>query len=448
MDSGSPAVLGALIVTAILIALNALYVFHEFAFVMIRPIQARKLDESSSQVTQLVSKAVHHLDHYIAVDQLGITVTSIAVGWIGQPALSQLFNDGFTSAGLSSSGVRTLGAVIAFVLLTGMQMVFGELMPKTIALRHPVRVAHLSAVPVEITAKIFHPLVWLLNGLGGIIVRMLGFTPQEEAHAHILPAEELAAVIEMSAREGALEVDPATLRRALNFSDLRASDILVPRQDVLALSAELDRDQVIAQARATGFTRYPVFDRSIDRVIGLFDIKDLIKLTADGAVELAFSWQDAVHPIPTVPEHAPVEQVLLRLGEDRQQMGLVVDEFGGTAGIVTVADIAKWLVGDPAQIVSSDGETFVLQGKTSIAAVETTLGISFGEEENDQDSIGGLIMATLERIPSVGDTVTVEGHELEVAQMKGARITQVLLHPRRRGVFAEDEAPREQGSAG
>ncbi|CAN5696030.1 hemolysin family protein [soil metagenome] len=425
-------VIAALAVTAILIFLNAIYVFHEFSFVMIRPNQARRLANSTSRVTRMVHKGVHHLDHYIAVDQLGITVTSIAVGWVGQPAMAKVMSDGFGLVGLSSRETRLIAAIAAFLLLTSIQMIFGELMPKTVALRHPVRVAHLVALPVEITAKIFHPLVWLLNGIGGAAARALGFSPQAESHTHILPTEELSAVIEMSVREGALDLDPATMRRALHFSDLRASDILVPRPDVTAMDLATDVEHVFELARSAKFTRFPVYDESIDKVVGLLNIKDLVEMGPDGSFQYVSPWQNAVRPISTLPEHAPIEQVLFRLGEDRQQMALVVDEFGGTAGILTVADITRWLVADSSEMFVAQGDTYVLPGKTSLASIETMLGISFGEEDLDQDSIGGLIMAELQRIPEAGEMVTIEGHELEVVSMKGPRVTQVLLRPRKR----------------
>lgn len=438
----------ALVATLVMIGLQALYVFHEFAFVVIKPAQQRRLARDPGKIPQLVAKGVRHLDHYIAVDQLGITITSLAVGWIGQPVVSDLFRSGSSNLGFTSGLIPVLSAALAFIVLTSVQMIFGELMPKTVALRHPVRVSHLMAVPVEITARIFHPLVWMLNGLGNASVRLLGFSPQEESHSQVLPAEELSAIIEMSSRHGALYVDPATMRRALNFSDLQARDILVPRQDVVALDGSWPLDRVLEVARSSKYTRFPVYAELIDRVTGLLNLKDLVSLRPDGEVEILPNWQDAIGPIPTLPEHAPIEQVLLRLGEDRQQMALVVDEFGGTAGVLTVADITKWLVGDPAEIVASGDDAYILAGKTSLASVETSLGLSFGEEAPEQDSVGGLIMAVLQRVPEEGDMVTVEGHELEVTAMKGPRVTQVLLRPKQRRSYLVDEDGSDSRGSG
>src|SRR5680860_558102 len=386
MSSEALAIVLALSATIVMILLQALYVFHEFAFVLIKPAQQRRLAKDPGRSSQLVAKGVQQLDHYIAVDQLGITITSLAVGWIGQPVVTDLFRSGSNNLGVTSGLIPLVTATLAFIVLTSVQMIFGELMPKTVALRHPVRVSHLVAMPVEITARIFHPLIWMLNGLGNASVRLLGFTPQEESHSHVLPAEELTAIIEMSSKRGALYIDPATMRRALNFSDLRASDILVPRQDVVALDVSWPLDTVLEMARSSRYTRFPVYTGSIDRVTGLLNLKDLVSLRPDGEVEILPGWQDSIRKIPTLPEHAPIEQVLLRLGEDQQQMALVVDEFGGTSGVLTVADITKWLVGDPSEIVASGDDTFVLHGKTSLVTIETTLGISFGSDDLEQDS--------------------------------------------------------------
>jgi putative hemolysin len=425
-------IVASLVGTALLIALNALYVFHEFAFVVFKPGQARRLAESTDRTDRLVSKGINNLDHYIAVDQLGITVTSIAVGWVGQPVVADLLARFFGATGFISGLATVISALLAFFLLTATQMIAGELMPKTVALRYPERVARLVALPVEITAKVLHPLVWLLNGLGSLTVRALGFSPEEAGHHRGMLAEELAAVVETSAQAGRIHIDPATIRRALSFSDLRADDILIPRQDIAALNSEWPLERVLERARAERFTRFPVYQESIDHIFGLLNVKDLVRLRDDGTVDMRQNWLVAVRSIPTLPESAPIEQVLVRLRQDRQQMALIVDEFGGTAGIVTVADITRWLVSDPRDLVRVGDDIFAFPGRTSLTAVETALGISLETELTDQESLGGLIMERLGRVPDVGDRLTIDGHELEVAAMKRHRITQVRLRVRPR----------------
>lgn len=441
MSGDTWVVIGSLVGTAILIGLNALYVFHEFSFVVLKPAQAERMSKSPERTDRLIAHGVRHLDHYIAVDQLGITVTSIAVGWIGQPTVAGLLGRVIGWSGFLTGAATVIATVLTFLLLTGTQMIAGELMPKTVALRYPERVARLVVIPVEISARLFHPLVWLLNGLGMLAARALGFSAEGEGHHQSLRAEELSAVVETSARAGRIHVDPATVRRALSFSDLHADDILVPRQEIIALNSTWPLERVLERARGAPYTRFPVYRESIDHITGLLNVKDVVSLTSDGEIEMREDWLSAVRPIPTLPESAPIEQVLVRLRQERQQMALIVDEFGGTAGIVTVADITRWLVGEPHQFVEIDEQVYLLPGRTSLTSAETALGISLDSEEVDQESIGGLIMERLERIPKVGDRIDVNGHELSVEGMDGHRITEVRLRlkPPEPDAYGEDE---------
>lgn len=427
MDSAVIADLLFLLVTAILIGFNALYVFHEFAFVMITPAQVRHLAAVPSRIARLVVKSARNLDHYIAVDQLGITVTSIAVGWIGQPVVADLLRGPVAFAAAPEGAVPLISGAIAFVLLTALQMIAGELIPKTVALRHPQRVAFAVATPVELSAKLLHPLVWALNGMGSWLVRLLGFNPHADGHQQSLPAEEIATMIEMSAKAGVLSADPATLRRALNFSDLHASDVLVPRRDVVALDMVWPLARVLEVARESPYTRFPVFEVGIDQVTGLLNLKDLVHRAPDGSIDIREDWQRAVRRIPTLPEAATIEQILVALRFERQPMALIVDEYGGTAGIVTITDITRRLIGDPSEVEQVSDGRYLVSGRTSIDLLESTLGISFGVDDHEQDSIGGLIMAELERIAVVGDRVTIGGHELEVTAIDGRRIAKVLF---------------------
>lgn len=419
----------ALLVTALLIGANALYVFHEFAFVTIRQTDVRKIERSRSRIARLVSRGVHRLDHYIAVDQLGITITSIAVGWIGQPVVALLLGGGLAGMGVLGAGVAAaIGGGLAFALITAVQMVAGELMPKTVALRHPVRVASLVALPVEITAKVMHPVVVLLNGAGGLVVRLFGLEPQAESHTQQLPPEELASLIEASARAGTLSVDPAALRRALRFSDLRAHDMMVPRQNVAAIEVTMPLEEVLELGRRARHTRYPVYEGDMDTVVGVLNIKDLVQRDATGRPTVVDDWRPLVRPVPILPESVSVEGLLHQLRREKRQLAVLADEYGGTAGIVTVTAVADRLMGAHDEEIrqTRDGE-HVLEGQANIEEVEEALGVSLAPEERDYETIGGLVMARTGDIPSVGDRVEVNGHAITVSAMDGMRVVEVRL---------------------
>lgn len=426
----------ALVATALLVAGNALFVFHEFAYVVIKPADVRQF--KGGPLGRMVEKASRQLDHYIALDQLGITATSIAVGWIGQPVVADLLSSVFDATGAPGGTASVVAFTLAFLLITGMQMVVGELMPKTVALRQPRRVASFVTLPVEVFAILMHPVVWVLNGLGFLTVRLFGLRPQAENHGAVMDAEELDVIIQSSAKAGVLKANPDVLRRSLRFSDIQARDVLVPRQDVAAVSLAMTVDEVVETARHNRHTRYPVYDGSIDNIVGLINVKDLIQVREDGSPTFIQRWQVAVRPIPALPQHTRIEIVLQQLSQQQQQMALLIDEYGGTAGIVTVTDVAGELIANEEDIRQVGERRYLITGDTSIEEVEASLGISLGDEERDYDTIAGYIMATLERVPQVGDEVSDHAVRVRVTTMRGRRVTQVMIDVREQEHSDED----------
>lgn len=415
-----------LIATALLIAVNALYVFHEFAYVALKPRQVRRFDAERGRLPRLVSKMAHNLDHYIAVDQLGITASSLAVGWVGQPVVTDIFQALFGEIGLTTTVMTGISAAIAFALLTGTQMVVGELMPKTFALRNAEGTARLTARPVEWTAVIFYPLVKLLNGIGLGLVRLMGFQGTSDAESQVLPAEELVTIVKSSARAGVLTADARALSRLLHFSDLRAHDLMVPRLDIVGLDVDDSLDDVLRAAQEHKFDKYPVYRESADYIVGMINVKSLLAkaVRRDGR---EVDWRQWVQPIPTLPAGAPVEVLLATFQRSQQQMVLLVDEFGATEGIVTVTDVTEQLIEGPGEIHDETPESVWLEGHASIAAVETEYGISLADEDLTSDTVAGLVLSRLGRIPEPGDTVEIEGHEIEVVEMDGHRIAEVRI---------------------
>ncbi|MBA2759898.1 MAG: HlyC/CorC family transporter [Chloroflexia bacterium] len=419
-----------LLATVLLIGINALYVFHEFAFVAIKPGQLRKLDQDQSKRGRLVSKMAHRIDHYIAVDQLGITVSSLAVGWTGQPVVTDLFNAAFGELGLSSGVMTLISAALAFALLTGTQMIVGELMPKSYALRNAEQTAGFTARAVEITAITFYPFVALMNGIGLFLVRLLGFKGNVDSHSRVLPAEELVISAQSSARAGLLKTDLKALTRLINFSDLQAHDLMVPRMDVVAISADASFDEVLATARQHQFDRYPVYQGSRDEIVGIINFKDLLVATFGNGSGRPANWLRSVRPIPTVPESASVEVLLATLQTSQQPMALLVDEFGATEGLVTVTDITRQLIEGPDEIHQETAESVLVDGHASVSILESELGIELNGEERISDTIAGLVLDELGEIPEAGDTVTVNGHGIDVVEMDGHRITSVRIRLR------------------
>jgi putative hemolysin len=416
-----------LTIAAVLIALNALYVFHEFAYVSISPTQLKRIEMSDSRVAQLVARGVNNLDHYIAVDQLGITATSIGVGWIGQPALVALFGEPLDALGISGGAVTVVIAIVAFCLIIGIQMVLGELVPKTVALRHAERVAFIVAVPIEITARLLHPAIFVLNGVGTALVRLLGFKPDGEGHGGGLSSEELSAIVERSARAGLTTADPRALRMVMHFSEVETRDIMIPRHAIVGIELGASLDDVLATGRVHKHARYPVFDGSIDRVVGLLNVKELVQISDTGEASVVEDWEPLMRPIPALPSSASVEKLLQHLRRTRQEMALLINEYGETDGIATVTGVARYFVGEAEGVRRTGPGQYVLQGQLGLMAVDTALGLSLDEEFPGVATIGGLVMDSLGRIPGVGDRIDLGRVSLQVTAMDDRRVSEIVL---------------------
>lgn len=416
-----------LTLTVILIALNALYVFHEFAYVSITPSQLRRIESSESRLSKMVANGVNNLDHYIAVDQLGITATSIAVGWIGQPALSRLFGLQLEAIGLSSGVMIAAISVFTFLLITGVQMVMGELVPKTVALRKPEQVAFAVAIPIELTAKLLHPLVTVLNGLGMATVRLLGFSSDDEGHRSQLSSEEISAIVDRSVRAGVIKANPRALRIALHFSEVESKDIMIPRHSIIGIELDSSLDEVQAVGRTYKHARYPVYKQSIDNIVGLLNVKELVQISESGDAEVVQDWRALVRPIPALPSTASVEQLLLELRRTRQEMALLINEYGQTDGIVTVSAVARHAVGDTGDIRRVRPGRYMVRAQLGLTALDTALGLSLDDDYPGVATVGGLIMEELGRIPAPGDLIETGNVRLQVVRMEGRRIDQVLL---------------------
>lgn len=422
IDIGLP-----LLAVAVLITLNALFVFHEFAYVSISPAQLRRIDTSSSRFSSLVANGVHRLDHYIAVDQLGITATSIGVGWVGQPAVSEILSTPLSYLGISGGAVTVAITVVAFSLITGTQMVLGELVPKTVALRHAERVAYLVAVPIEVSARLMHPAVVMLNGLGAATVRLLGFEPEGEGHRRALTSSEFADVVERSSRAGMTTADPRSIRMVLGFSAVEARDIMLPRHAITAISEDATTEELLELGRSYRHARYPVYRESIDHIIGLLNIKELVQFTEDGEPAIVSNWKEWIRPIPALPSTTSIEHLLYELRRTKQEMAVLIDEYGGTDGIVTVTSVARHAVGEDTAIRRAGPGRYLVQGQLGLTALETALGISLEAEDAATETIGGLVMEGLGRIPEPGDQIQTNGIMLRVITMDDRRVEQVLL---------------------
>ena len=413
-----------------LVAINGFFVAAEFALVAARRSKIDELVSKCDRGAKAVQTALQHLDRYIAATQLGITIASLALGWIGEPALAHLFDELARGIGLNPSAVASHVAAVplAFFLLTFFHIVLGELAPKSFALSSPERTAKAVARPLMLFSRFMSPFIWLFNGAANSLLKLFGVDLHRDVEGNS-PEEIRFMVMQAHARGTLDESDRAMLAGVLDFHEKKARDVMRPRTDVVALDVESTEQEVWEVLRRERYSRYPVYRDSLDDVIGVFLAKDLWLHSGDAPFNLA----DFVREPMYVPDSRPAERVLDDLRKTRAHMAVVLDEYGGTAGIVTMEDLVEEVVGDIAdeydfasrESVVTDG-VLELAGSLSLIDVRSDYRVQI--PEGDWTTLGGYAFAKLGRLPRMGDRIPIPGGEMEVVAMDGRRIAALRIH--------------------
>jgi putative hemolysin len=439
-------ILLAAAVIVLLIFVNAFYVAAEFATVSSRRARVAELaagDEPAARALLPVLEDRALLDRYIAASQVGITLSSLLVGFYGQAALTPRVAPLLANLGLSEAAARSVTITGVLLVLTFLQVIFGELLPKSVALRYPERLALGVVYPMRWSLLLLRPLIAVLNGSALLMLRRFGKTGLEQEHVH--HPDELEGIFSESAAGGLLDADERDmLSNVFHLRQRVARQIMVPRTRIVAVSEERRPDEAVRELIREPHTRFPVFHGSIDRLRGFVDIRDLWALAREQpAAELSA----IVRPLPVVPEFLPVTDVWARLRRERTGMAAVVDEYGGIAGMVTVEDILEELFGELQDEFDREIELYrreaggevTVRGDLLVSEVNERFLLALPEER--ADTIGGLVMDRLERVPRPGDEVVVAGVRLRVIDVSGQAVARVRLAgmERRNGEEQPDE---------
>ena len=438
MDTGS--LLGVLAVFA-LVGANGFFVAAEFALVKIRATRVEQLVAQGNRLARIVQQQTTHLDNYIAATQLGITLASLALGWIGEPSLAHLIEPLFQWVGICVAAqdiANTAAIVISFILITGFHIVLGELVPKSIALQRTERVSLFIAAPLLVFSRVFRPFIALMNGVGNAIVRLLGFSTGGE-HESVHSVEELEIIVKQSRQAGVLDAEEEVLlRHVFDFSDKVARDILTPRSDIVAVEARTSLDEAARVCFESGYTRLPVYRETLDQIVGVLHAKDLLH-ARESAGAVAPAIETVMRPASFVLESQHLDDVLALLRREGTHMAFVVDEYGQVAGLLTLEDVLEEIVGEihdeydtgeDIPIRRREDGVWVVAGSESYENVRAATGLpEIPEGERGQyATLPGLLMLRLGRVPRVGDRVPLAPDwEIEVAKMDGRRVRQVLL---------------------
>ncbi len=421
-------------VFALLLA-NAFFVAVEFALVGARRSRIDQLADEGDRSAMLVQRALDRLDLYISSAQVGITLASLALGWVGEATLAAMFETLFLRLGLVAPGAATHGLaaiIVAYVLLTSLHITLGEQTPKSIAIVSPERMSRVLVRPLMWFTKLMKPFIWTLNTTNNALLRLLG-VPSMTEKSHIHSADELRLLVVQAGAHGALdESDSAMLAGVFDFHEKRARDVMRPRTEMVAFSIDSTEDEVWEVLRRERYSRYPVYEDTIDDIIGVFLAKDLFLHDGTEAFALKNFVRDALY----VPDTRPAERVLDDLRKTRAHLAVALDEYGGTAGMLTMEDLVEEVIGDIADeydqrertSVETDG-VLELAGTLSLVDVRSDHRIPI--PEGDWTTLGGYAFSALGRLPKIEDRVTFPGGELEVVAMEGRRVAGLRVHRRK-----------------
>ena len=420
-----------LFVALLLVVLNGLFVAAEFSFVKVRKTKMELLAEDGTRSARLALFGVKNLDAYLSVCQLGITLSSLGLGWLGEPAVAGLLRPLFDLVGLGNPAlVSSLSIAIGFTLITFLHVVFGELIPKSISIQKAEATVLLLALPMRIFYVIWFPVVSVMNGISNFFLHHAGFSSASEAEQTHSP-EELRMLIVDSSREGQLEESEGRmLGNIFSFYKKMAKDIMVHRMDVSALDVADGVEGAMMMARTSGHTRFPLYEENRDNIIGFIHAKDLLQL--ESGADLRVILRQPLYAYET----AHLDRLLKQMQDKRQQFCVVVDEYGLWQGVITMEDVMEAIVGDiqdefdneePDFTPQPDG-SFLVNADLSLEELGTHMKFSCHNREiNMYKILAAHVVDTLGRIPVIGDTIVLCGLRVSVAEMEGNRIRKVRV---------------------
>jgi CBS domain containing-hemolysin-like protein len=417
--------------TFFLVALNGFFVAAEFAIVKVRASQIEIKAKSGSRVANIAKYITQHLDGYLAATQLGITLASLGLGWVGESVMHSIIHDALINFNLSEVYITSISTFIAFLFITVMHIVFGELAPKSVAIQRPVATTLFIALPLQAFYWLFRPFIWVLNGFANVILKMFGIS-SVGGHESVHSTEELYYLLDQGKESGALDTNEHELiKNVFDFNERVVKNIMVPRTKISGIELSTPKQEVVETIIAEGYSRMPVYDDIIDKIIGIVHAKDILPLLAGNK---EWSLKDIIRKPYFVPETKKINDLLSELQQKRIQIAIVIDEFGGTAGMVTLEDIVEEIVGEiqdeydeekPTVEKISDTE-FIINAYATVYDVNEHLPHDLPEDE-DFDTVGGLVSHAFGKIPEVGDSEECYGYLFTILKKTEQNIETIKL---------------------
>jgi CBS domain containing-hemolysin-like protein len=433
-------VLVRLLSVMLLIAINAFFVTAEFSIVSVRRSRINQLAEAGDVQAKTVQDLQRSIDRLLSTTQLGITLSSLALGWIGERAIVVLIAAGLVQLPFGKLQqpvvAHSLAIPLTFLLLAYLQIVLGELCPKAVALLYAEQIARFLASPSLAIARFFNPFIWILNQSTRLLLKAIGIDYTEQGWYNQVTPEELQRIITTSTESTGLEAEERELlRNVIEFGDVSAGEVMIPRPSVVAIAYESSFKELLEEVAGSGHSRYPVIGESLDDVRGIIHFRDLADPLAQGTLTLTSPVQAWIRPARFVPEYMLLSELLPLMQRSHQPMIMVVDEFGGTAGLVTIADLIAEILGDTIDSVSDeeqsiqilDDQTFVVQAQMDLETINQLLSLELPLTD-DYQTLAGFLLYEWQKIPQPGEVLNYEGFEFTVISIDGPRLHQVQIH--------------------
>ncbi|AKO93400.1 hemolysin family protein [Priestia filamentosa] len=439
-----------LILVALLIVLTAFFVGAEFAVVKVRMSRIEQLISEGNKKAVAVKKLVTNLDYYLSACQLGITVTALGLGTLGEPTVERLLHPAFHELGIPTAWTTVVSYALALGIMTFLHVVLGELAPKTLAIQYTERVTLLLAQPLVLFGKILFPLIWLLNGSARIILRIFGVKPAGHEQAH--SEEELKIIMTQSYQSGEInQTELSYMQNILSFDERVAKDIMVPRTRMIVFDQEMEKEELLQIIDENHFTRYPVTEEGDkDKIIGVVNAKEMVTNLVLGR---SLNMKKHIHPIPFIHESTRLQDVLVKMKKEHIHIAVVMDEYGGTSGIISMEDILEEIVGDIQDefdtdeipdVVEQEQGYYLLNGRVLLDDLEERFGMTFDQREN-VDTIGGWMQVKMASTPDENPVVEDEQYRFEVVEIENHQILQVSFLIKELNEEMEEDTERKHG---
>lgn len=425
--------LGNVALTLFFVFLNGFFVAAEFAIVKVRQSQIELKARDGNVFAGIARHLLQHLDEYLSASQLGITLASLGLGWIGEGVVSEIVLQIVHFFGITITDpalLHTISAAIAFSLITVLHIVLGEMAPKSFAIRRPEAVTLAVALPMRAFYMAFKPVIMMLNGMANAMLRMVGIEPAPEHEVH--SPDEIRYLIKESSKQGALEVSEQELiENVFEFTETTAGQVMVPRSNIVGIDVTETVDSVLDRVMEEGYSRMPAYRGSIDHIVGIVYAKDLLTLMHHKDLIIV---QDILHPAYFVNEDVKLKKLLRDMQTRRVHMAVVLDEFGGTGGLITLEDIVEEIVGNiqdeyDEEAPAVDAQTsndFVLLASVRIDDANELLPLPL-EEREEYETIGGMINSVAGRVPAAGEEVTIPPYVCTILESTPRRVERVRL---------------------